>query len=88
MLVSQTAGGLYEHFFERVGKKAADGEVGPPVFEDHPDLRSTGGRGRARHRDINSHRIGSSRVNSTGCGQALSFPTRLLSTKEPARCNL
>ena len=39
MLVTQTPGGLYEHFFEKVGKKAVDGEVRPPVFEDHSDMR-------------------------------------------------
>ena len=38
MLVTQTPGGLYEHFFEEVGKPA-DGEAGPLVFEDHPDAR-------------------------------------------------
>ncbi len=38
MLVTQTPGGLYEHFFEEVGKKAVDGEVGPLVFEDQPDV--------------------------------------------------
>ncbi len=42
MLVTQTPGGLYEHFFEqvgKVGKKAVDGEVRPPVFEDHAHMR-------------------------------------------------
>ena len=39
MLMSQTPGGLYEHFFEQVGKKAVDGEVRPLVFEDHQDMR-------------------------------------------------
>ncbi len=38
MLVAQTPGGLYEHFFEEVGKPA-DGDAGPLVFEDHPDAR-------------------------------------------------
>ena len=38
MLLTQTPGGLYEHFFEQVGKKAVDGER-PPVFEDQPDMR-------------------------------------------------
>ena len=33
MLVTQTPGGLYEHFFEQVGKKPLDGELRPPVFE-------------------------------------------------------
>ena len=28
MLVSQTPGGLYEHFFVEVGTKAVDGEAG------------------------------------------------------------
>ena len=37
MLVTQTPGGLYERFFEKVGKPS-DGEAGPPVFEDHPDV--------------------------------------------------
>ena len=36
MLVTQTPGGLYERFFEEVGK-AVDGEAGPPVFEDEAD---------------------------------------------------
>ena len=36
MLVTQTPGGLYERFFEEVGK-AVDGESGPPVFEDQAD---------------------------------------------------
>ncbi len=38
MLVTQTPGGLYEHFFEEAGKPA-DGDAGPLVFEDHPDMR-------------------------------------------------
>ena len=38
MLVTQTPGGLYEHFFEEVGKPA-DGDAGPLVFDDHPDVR-------------------------------------------------
>ncbi len=37
MLVSQTPGGLYEHFFEEVGKPVDD-EAGPLVFEDQPDV--------------------------------------------------
>ncbi len=37
MLVSQTPGGLYESFFEEVGK-AVDGEAGPLVVEDQPNL--------------------------------------------------
>jgi hypothetical protein len=40
LLASQTPGGLYERFFEQVGKKAVDGGVRPLVFEDHPDIRS------------------------------------------------
>lgn len=36
MLVTQTPGGLYERFFEEVGKPA-DGEAAPPVFEVHSD---------------------------------------------------
>ena len=39
MLVTQTPGGLYEHFFEEVGKPAED-EGRPLVFEDHPDMKS------------------------------------------------
>ena len=37
MLVSQTPGGLYECFFEEVGKPV-DGDSGPLVFEDQPDV--------------------------------------------------
>ena len=37
LLVSQTPGGLYEHFFEEVGKPV-DGEGGPRIFEDQPDV--------------------------------------------------
>jgi mannose-6-phosphate isomerase-like protein (cupin superfamily) len=37
MLVSQTPGGLYEHFFEEVGKPV-DGDVGPLAFEEQPDV--------------------------------------------------
>jgi hypothetical protein len=36
MLATQTPGGLYERFFEEVGK-AVDADAGPPVFEDQPD---------------------------------------------------
>src|SRR5215204_7743831 len=36
LLVTQTPGGLYERFFEEVGKQV-DGEAGPPVFEDEAD---------------------------------------------------
>jgi hypothetical protein len=39
MLVTQTPGGLYEHFFEKVGKKGVDGELRPPIFEVHLDMR-------------------------------------------------
>jgi quercetin dioxygenase-like cupin family protein len=38
MLVTQTPGGLYEHFFEAVGKPVY-GDGGPLVFEDHPNMR-------------------------------------------------
>jgi len=38
MLVSQTPGGLYERFFEEVGKPVKDGE-GRHASEDHFDLR-------------------------------------------------
>ena len=37
LLISQTPGGLYERFFEEVGK-AVDGEAGPLVFADQPNL--------------------------------------------------
>ena len=37
MLMTQTPGGLYEHFFEEVGKPA-DGDRGPLVLEDQPDM--------------------------------------------------
>lgn len=37
MLVTQTPGGLYERFFEEVGK-AVDGEAVPLAFEDHADV--------------------------------------------------
>jgi quercetin dioxygenase-like cupin family protein len=37
MLVTQTPGGLYEHFFEEVGKPV-DGESGPLHFENQPDV--------------------------------------------------
>lgn len=37
MLVSQTPGGLYEHFFEEVGKPV-DGDGRPLVFEEQPDV--------------------------------------------------
>ncbi len=36
LLVTQTPGGLYERFFEEVGKPVDD-EAGPLVFEDQPD---------------------------------------------------
>ncbi|MDP9484212.1 MAG: hypothetical protein M3Q49_00165 [Actinomycetota bacterium] len=38
MLISQTPEGLYEYFFEEVGKPAG-GEAGPLVFENQPDMR-------------------------------------------------
>ena len=38
MLLTQTPGGLYERFFEEVGKPA-DGDAGPLLFDDHPDVR-------------------------------------------------
>jgi mannose-6-phosphate isomerase-like protein (cupin superfamily) len=38
MLISQTPGGLYEHFFEAVGKPVY-GDGRPLVFEDHPNMR-------------------------------------------------
>jgi mannose-6-phosphate isomerase-like protein (cupin superfamily) len=37
MLLTQTPGGLYEQFFEGVGKPA-DGDGGPLVLEDQPDV--------------------------------------------------
>ncbi len=37
MLMSQTTGGLYERFFEAMGK-AVDGEAGPLVFKGRPDV--------------------------------------------------
>jgi hypothetical protein len=37
MLVSQTPGGLYERFFEEVGKPVT-GEAVPLVLEDQPNL--------------------------------------------------
>ena len=37
MLVTQTPGGLYEHFFEEVGKPM-EGEAKPLAFEDQPDV--------------------------------------------------
>jgi mannose-6-phosphate isomerase-like protein (cupin superfamily) len=38
MLMSQTPGGLYEHFFEAVGKEAVDDDGGPFVFAHQPDV--------------------------------------------------
>ncbi|MDQ3911124.1 MAG: hypothetical protein M3305_05010 [Actinomycetota bacterium] len=35
--MSQTTGGLYERFFEAMGK-AVDGEAGPLVFKGRPDV--------------------------------------------------
>ncbi len=37
LLVTQTPGGLYEHFFEEVGKPV-DRDGGPLDFEEQPDL--------------------------------------------------
>jgi cupin domain len=37
MLLTQTSGGLYELFFEKVDK-AVDGEAGPLVFKEQPDM--------------------------------------------------
>lgn len=37
MLVSHTPGGLYEHFFEKVGRPVEGGDGEPPAFEDRPD---------------------------------------------------
>jgi len=39
LLVSQTPGGLYELFFEQVGKAVEGNDTGPFVFEDQLDLR-------------------------------------------------
>jgi mannose-6-phosphate isomerase-like protein (cupin superfamily) len=39
MLLTQTPGGLYEHFFGDVGK-AVDDDSGPPVFEEQQDVGS------------------------------------------------
>ena len=39
MLVIQTPGGLYEHFFEEVGRPV-EGEAGPRSFEEQPDAES------------------------------------------------
>ena len=38
MLVTQTPGGLYERFFEEVGKPV-NGDSGPFVFEDQPAMK-------------------------------------------------
>jgi hypothetical protein len=38
MLVPHTPRGLYELFFEKVGKKAVDGEAGPLVVKEQPDV--------------------------------------------------
>ncbi len=37
ILVIQTPGGLYARFFEEAGK-AVDGDGGPLVFEDQPEV--------------------------------------------------
>jgi len=39
MLVTQTPGGLFEHFFKEVGEEAEDGDLRLPVFENYPDMR-------------------------------------------------
>jgi len=39
MLVTQTPGGLYQRFFEKVGK-AVDHEAGPLCFENQPNVTS------------------------------------------------
>jgi mannose-6-phosphate isomerase-like protein (cupin superfamily) len=39
MLVTQTPGGLYERFFEEVGRPV-EGEAGPGFFEERPDAQS------------------------------------------------
>lgn len=38
MLVPHTPGGLYQLFFEKVGKKAVDGEAGPLVVKEQPNM--------------------------------------------------
>ena len=40
ILVAQTPGGLYECFFEEVGKPAG-GEEGPLAFEEQPEVGRT-----------------------------------------------
>jgi hypothetical protein len=37
MLLTQTPGGLYEHFFEEVGKPV-DGDGGPLLIEEQPEV--------------------------------------------------
>ena len=37
MLLTQTAGGLYERFFEEAGEPV-DGDSGPLVFEEQPEV--------------------------------------------------
>jgi quercetin dioxygenase-like cupin family protein len=39
LLVTQTPGGLYERFFEEVGRPV-EGEAGPRFFEKQPDVKS------------------------------------------------
>ena len=39
MLLTQTPGGLYELFFQKAGMPADGDEVGPPAFEDRPDVK-------------------------------------------------
>ena len=38
-LLTQTPGGLYELFFQKAGMPADGDEVGPPAFEDRPDVK-------------------------------------------------
>jgi mannose-6-phosphate isomerase-like protein (cupin superfamily) len=40
MLVTQTPGGLYERFFEELGKVAEGDDAEPPVFEEQADAES------------------------------------------------
>ena len=38
MLLTQTPGGLYECFFEKVGRTMGGDDGEPPTFEDRPDV--------------------------------------------------
>lgn len=40
MLLTQTPGGLYEHFFEQAGRPVDGDDGGLPVFEEQPDAAS------------------------------------------------